>query len=88
MQWFPCPFCGERPEVEFRFGAEAGHPRPDGAQVDADAWCAYLYDRVNARGPVQEIWQHRPCGEFFLLARDTLTHAVLGATALVDKEAG
>ena len=84
MQWFPCPFCGERPEVEFRFGAEAGHPRPEGAPIDAATWRAYLYDRANALGPVREIWQHRPCGEFFQLDRDTRTHGVAGAQALRD----
>jgi sarcosine oxidase, subunit delta len=88
MQWFPCPFCGERPEAEFRFGAEAGHPRPDDSTVDAQTWRAYLYDRANARGPVQEVWQHRSCGEFFLLARDTRTHAVQGARALFDTGTG
>lgn len=84
MQWFPCPFCGERPEAEFRFGAEAGHPRPDGAEVSAAAWRGYMYERRNARGPVREVWQHRTCGEFFLLARDTRTHEVQGADAIGD----
>ncbi len=50
-------------------------------------WRAYLYERANASGPVQEIWQHRACGEFFLLARDTRTHAVSGASALHKPEA-
>jgi sarcosine oxidase subunit delta len=82
VQWFPCPFCGERPEPEFRFGGEAGHPRPDGAAVSAEAWRGYMYERENGRGAVREIWQHRACGEFFLLARDSRTHAVLSATTL------
>jgi len=86
MQWFPCPFCGERPETEFRFGAEAGHPRPDGRDVPDRDWSAYLSERTNAGGPVEEIWQHRACGEFFMLSRNTRTHAVLGASALHKPE--
>jgi len=83
MQLFPCPFCRPRDETEFHFGAEAGKTRPEPAsEVTPAAWAKYLYLKDNPRGPTREIWMHVTCGEFFLLERDTLTHAVSGSEAL------
>jgi sarcosine oxidase, subunit delta len=83
MQVFPCPFCGPRDETEFTFGGEAGKARPEPADtVSAEAWSGFLYVHLNPRGPSREIWRHDPCGEFLLLERDTLSHAVHASHSL------
>jgi sarcosine oxidase subunit delta len=83
MQLFPCPFCGPRPETEFHFGGEAGKTRPEPAQeVGAADWSHFLHLNRNPKGFSQEIWLHLTCHEFFLLERDTVTHAVLDSRSL------
>lgn len=86
MQLFPCPFCGLRDETEFHYGGEAGNLRPDGRDVPAERWASYLHMRDNPKGATREIWMHLPCGEFFAMERDTVTHKVAGAQALGDTE--
>ena len=46
-----CPYCGERPEIEFHHGGEAhiGRPVDPGALTDAE-WADYLYNRTNPKG--------------------------------------
>jgi sarcosine oxidase subunit delta len=90
MQLFECPFCGPRPETEFHFGGEAGNIRPepaDATPVSAEAWTSYLYINANPKGPTREIWVHLTCAEFFVLERDTLTHAVAASIALRGEKA-
>jgi len=83
MQRFTCPFCGERDESEFHFGAEAGKARPEPAEsVDAEQWYDYLYAQHVPRGAAHEVWVHLTCGEFFLMQRDTVTRDVIDVTAL------
>ena len=83
MQLFPCPFCGPRDETEFQFATEAGKTRPEpAAEVSAERWAEYLYLKDNPKGATREIWLHVTCGEFFLMQRDTVTHAVMGSQAL------
>lgn len=83
MQIFPCPFCGPRDEREFHFAAEAGKTRPDTtAPVSAADWGRYLQSQRNEKGAVREVWMHMPCGELFILDRNSVTMQVDGATAL------
>lgn len=82
MQLFPCPFCGPRSETEFHFGGDFGNHRPDGAEVTAEAWSAYLHDCNNFKGTASEIWIHMTCGELFRLERDTFTHVVVTSSRL------
>ncbi|MGE3872114.1 MAG: sarcosine oxidase subunit delta [Parvibaculaceae bacterium] len=84
MQIFTCPFCGPRAESEFHYGGEAGNLRPDGADVPAERWAAYLYMRKNPKGATREVWLHMTCGEFFVMERDSVSHKVSGVTALAD----
>ncbi|HET7043675.1 MAG TPA: sarcosine oxidase subunit delta [Gaiellaceae bacterium] len=76
----PCPWCGERDEVEFAYGGEAGVACPaDPAAVDDDEWAAYLFVRANPKGPFRERWVHaHGCRRWFDLTRDTATHEILG----------
>lgn len=77
MQLFPCPFCGLRDETEFAFATEAGKARPEpAAEVSAEAWARYLHVGDNPKGATREVWLHVTCGEFFVMERDTVTHAV------------
>lgn len=79
MQHFPCPWCGSRPETEFRYAGDAGTDRPDRAADDA-TWALYLYSRRNAKGPAAEYWIHLGgCGRWLELKRDTVTHVVMGS---------
>ena len=89
MPLFSCPFCGPRDETEFQFCTEAGKARPEPAgEVPAEAWSRYLHFDRNLRGAVREVWLHVTCGEFFVLERDTLTHAVSGPVSSRGAETG
>ncbi len=73
MLLIECPFCGKRPELEFRYGGEAHIARPsDPAALGDEAWAQFLYARSNPRGPHAERWRHvHGCGRFFNALRDT-----------------
>ncbi len=73
MKLIPCPICGERAEIEFAYGGQAGLVRPPPTATEA-AWGAYLYSRENPKGALRERWRHiHGCGRFFNLTRDTVT---------------
>ncbi len=84
MLLIPCPYCGDRPELEFRYGGEAHIVRPaNPAAVSDDDWATYLYQRTNARGLHRERWRHvHGCGRFFNVQRDTTTDQILAATKI------
>ena len=80
-----CPYCLElRTEQELSFGGEAGVRRPaDPAAASDIEWTDYLFMRSNCKGPTEELWCcSNGCGQWFLVARDSLTHAVRSARAL------
>ena len=81
MLLIPCPYCGERPEVEFSYGGQAHIVRPDRpAKLTDEEWSRYLYERDNPRGRHAERWRHlRGCGRFFNVIRDTNTERILAA---------
>ncbi len=68
-----CPYCGPRPEVEFRCGGEAHIVRPlQPSTVDDETWAEYLFYRTNPRGIHAERWLHsHGCGRWFNALRDT-----------------
>ncbi len=70
-----CPWCGDRPEIEFRHCGEAGVSRPaDPMAVSDEDWVAFLYLRSNTRGRYHERWRHiHGCQRFFNAVRDTVT---------------
>ena len=77
MLLISCPWCGPRDEPEFLYGGEPA-TRPS-AQVSDAEWSDYLYMRRNDKGPHREVWCHAGgCGQWFILERDTVTHAHLG----------
>ncbi len=79
MLLIPCPYCGERSEIEFTYGGEAHLVRPaDPSTLDDGRWAEYLYMRTNARGVHAERWRHaRGCGRFFNALRDTTSDRFL-----------
>lgn len=83
MLLIPCPWCGPRPQTEFYYGGDASVARPalGSATVAGDpALVDYVYARDNPKGPHREYWQHTAgCRQWFVLIRDTHTHAILGS---------
>lgn len=75
MHIISCPYCGPRDETEFRYGAEAGKRRGT-AESPARDWADYLYAQNNPKGDTREIWLHVPCGEFFVVERNSVSHAM------------
>lgn len=75
MLLITCPYCGERPELEFAHGGEAHVQRPrNPSQVDEQEWASFLYMRNNTKGVYAERWRHvHGCGKFFNALRDTTT---------------
>jgi sarcosine oxidase subunit delta len=76
MLLIACPYCGNRPEIEFTHGGQAHLTRAVGA--DDQTWTDYLYMRTNTRGVHAERWRHaHGCGRFFNALRDTTTDRFL-----------
>ena len=79
MLQIPCPWCGQRDEVEFTFGGEVNIIRPDPVCLTDEEWADYLFNRHNHKGCHSERWCHSyGCGRWFKLDRDTVTHRILG----------
>jgi sarcosine oxidase subunit delta len=79
MLLIDCPYCGPRPEIEFRHGGEAHIARPvlPSAVSDED-WVQFLYWRSNVKGVHFERWRHSAgCGRFFNCVRETVSDRVL-----------
>jgi sarcosine oxidase subunit delta len=78
MLLIPCPYCGPRPEVEFRCCGEAHIARPP-VPVEAtdEAFEQYLYVRSNSKGRLYERWRHiHGCARFFNVARNTVSDRI------------
>ncbi len=79
MLLIACPWCGDRPENEFRYGGEAHIVRPNNpASLDDAAWADFLYMRSNSKGVHFERWRHiHGCGQFFNCVRDTVSDRII-----------
>ncbi len=75
MLLIACPYCGERPELEFAHGGQAHIARPaKPSETSEQEWTRFLYMRDNTRGLYAERWRHsHGCGKFFNAVRDTTT---------------
>ena len=78
MLLIPCPWCGERDEVEFSYGGQAGIAYPaDPAALSDEEWAEWLFVRDNPKGRFAERWVHtQGCRRWFDLVRDTVTHEI------------
>ena len=90
MLLIPCPWCGPRDEVEFRYGGEAHIARPaDPAALDDSAWAEYLFMRSNPKGPFAEHWAHSAgCRRWFHVVRDTATHRIFAVYKIGETPPG
>jgi sarcosine oxidase subunit delta len=90
MLLIECPYCGERPELEFVYGGQAHVARPaQPAAVSAQQWAAFLYQRANIRGVHAERWRHtHGCGRFFNALRDTRTDHFLATYRIGEPRPG
>jgi sarcosine oxidase subunit delta len=81
MLLIPCPYCGERPEIEFSYGGQAHRERPQRpADLSDEEWSRHIYVRDSPRGRNAERWRHlRGCGRFFNVIRDTTTDRIAAA---------
>ena len=76
MLRIPCPWCGARDEVEFRYRGDAGKSRP-AATDPAAAFAAYVFVRDNPLGWHLEWWLHvGGCRRLFKVERHTLSHEI------------
>lgn len=75
-----CPFCGPRDRREFTVQGDAVALRRPARDASPEAWDDYVHVRDNLPGAVREMWYHDPCQAFVVVARDTATHEVHGAT--------
>ncbi len=76
MLRIPCPWCGTRDEVEFRYRGDASVARPDAAAPLAD-FIAYVYGRENPLGWHLEWWLHTGgCRRLLKVERHTLSHEI------------
>ena len=75
MLLIACPYCGERPELEFAHGGQAHIARPaKPSETGTPEWTQFLYMRDNLKGLYAERWRHsHGCGKFFNAVRDTTT---------------
>lgn len=82
MLLIPCPFCGPRDEIEFRWSGDSHVVRPTLEATDGE-WADYLFVRHNPKGPDTERWHHwAGCRQWFNLVRDTATHATVAVYKL------
>ena len=86
MLLIPCPYCGDRPEIEFSYGGQAHIARPlEPAALDDEQWGSFLYGRDNIRGLHRERWRHsHGCARFFNILRDTRTDLILASYRVGD----
>jgi sarcosine oxidase, subunit delta len=84
MMQLACPWCGVRDEPEFVCGGTAAITRPALDASDQE-WGEYLFFRDNPKGVLYERWRHVfGCGQWFNVARNTVTHEVLAAYRICE----
>jgi sarcosine oxidase subunit delta len=77
----PCPWCGEREDIEFTYGGSANVTYPsDPESADDTTWARFVFFRPNPKGKTTERWVHTAgCRRWFTVVRDTLTHTITPA---------
>ncbi len=84
MMLLNCPCCGLRDENEFVCGGTTHIQRPPLEASDRD-WGEYLFFRDNPKGLHLERWRHAAgCGQWFNVARSTVTHDIVSVYAMTD----
>ncbi len=84
MMQIPCPYCGIRDENEFVCGGTTHILRPP-LEAGDRAWGEYLFFRDNPKGLHLERWRHaQGCGQWFNLARHTVTHEIVSVYGISE----
>ena len=82
MLRIPCPLCGVRDEIEFRYRGDASLVRP----ADGGEFFPYVYERTNPLGWHAEWWLHvGGCRRLLKVVRHTLTHEIRAVSGAADK---
>jgi sarcosine oxidase, subunit delta len=87
MLLIACPYCGPRPEIEFRCGGEAHLQRPaPEVQLDDAQWADFLFYRTNPKGLHAERWLHaHGCQRWFNVLRDTESDRIVATYPAGDR---
>ena len=81
----PCPWCGVRDEIEFRYRGDAGKARP-AAGAAPEEFIAYVYARENPLGWHLEWWLHAGgCRRLLKVERHTQTHEIRWTGSATDE---
>lgn len=76
MLRIPCPWCGVRDEIEFRYKGDATRKRP-AADAGLAAFTDFTYLRANPRGWHLEWWLHvGGCRKLLKVVRHTVSHDI------------
>ncbi len=87
MLLIPCPYCGPRPELEFRYSGHAHILRQP--EVDDQAWSEFLFWRDNPKGVMAERWRHfSGCGRFFNSLRHTESDKIIATYRVGEPRPG
>ena len=75
----PCPWCGDREDIEFKYGGAAQVAYPtDSESADDSHWARYVFYRPNPKGTMAERWVHTAgCRRWFNLLRDTVSDRII-----------
>ena len=85
MLRIPCPWCGTRDEVEFRYRGDAGATRPP-AEASPGEFARYVYGRDNPLGWHLEWWLHvGGCRKLLKVVRHTVSHEIHAVLGPQDK---
>ncbi len=77
MQLIPCPWCGPRAHIEFRYHCDAQALPRDWLRETVVEFESRTWLRDNHIGEHEEIWQHADgCRGWLVLSRNNLTHVV------------
>ena len=88
MLRIPCPWCGTRDEVEFRYRGDASVSRPPAGATPED-FTRYVYARANPLGWHLEWWLHvGGCRRLLKVERHTLSHEIRWVGAPADLPPG
>jgi sarcosine oxidase subunit delta len=90
MLLIPCPHCGARPEIEFRYAGEAHVARPAQPSTLGDEdWAEYLYMRSNPKGLHYERWRHiHGCARYFNAVRHTVSDHIVATYKAGEAQPG
>lgn len=83
MQEFRCPWCGDRPQIEFTYyyDAQAVPEQQDWERTDQERELDRIHLRSNHIGYHVELWQHTlGCRGWLKIVRHNLSHDVHTST--------